>query len=117
MTQIDKDAALAMIERKVGRDNPALADELRHAIRALPAVTPKVEALVWEPWENGNSISKETILGVYCVWDGYYRPPNHFGGIRAKDPKAAAQADYEARILSALITEELKSVDIHSESV
>lgn len=36
---ISREAALALAEQKVGRDHPALAVELHHAIAALPAVT------------------------------------------------------------------------------
>ena len=45
MTLIDKAEALALIERKVGKHHPALADELRHGIAALPATDARADAL------------------------------------------------------------------------
>lgn len=61
----------------------------------------RVKALEWGSWAHGNAIA-ECIFGVYCIWDGHYRPPGQQGGIPSADPKAAAQADFEARILAAL---------------
>lgn len=62
----------------------------------------KVKALVWEPWEHGD-FRAESIFGFYHIWGGgLWRAPNHLGGVWSDNPKAAAQADYETRILSAL---------------
>lgn len=61
----------------------------------------RVKPLEWGPWEHGNAIAN-SIFGVYCIWDGYWRPPGQQGGTPSPDPQSAAQADYEARILAAL---------------
>ena len=65
----------------------------------LTAVT--VKPLVWEEVNPGVYIA-ESILGSWSRFDDHYRPPEAYGGIRRDDPASAAQADYEARILSAV---------------
>ena len=62
----------------------------------------RVEPLAWEDWIYGDG-KAQSIFGVYHVWGDYWRAPGETSaGISADDPKAAAQADYEARIFSAL---------------
>lgn len=61
----------------------------------------RVKALEWGPWAHGSAICT-SIFGLYCIWEGHYRPPDSYAGIACTDPKAAAQADYAARILAAL---------------
>jgi hypothetical protein len=66
----------------------------------LPAV--KVKPLVWELREDGATYHAQSIVGRWAYWEGHYLPPEGHGGIKADDPAAAAQADYERRIISAL---------------
>lgn len=85
------------------------AEEL---ILALPAVQPKVKPLVWE--DRGATVNHQfkatTAFGVYYVErdkSGLFNwwTPALRGKVQAhtlQAAKAAAQADYEARILSAL---------------
>ncbi len=86
--------AAARIRTLVTADHTAALDAMISRAR-------EVKPLVWGPWEHGNAIA-ESILGTYCVWDGYWRPPRQQGGIPDADPYAAAQADYTARIHAAL---------------
>jgi len=65
----------------------------------------RVKPLEWTPWEYGRALAEST-FGRYAIWDGHYRPPEAYGGIRSDNPEAAAQADYEARICAALTTGE-----------
>lgn len=106
--------ALALIDRKVGKDHPALSVELRHAIDALPAVQPTVKPLVWGEFKADGvfaeriwaseiyTIEKRNhaeVFDLYCsLWDGDNSV--RFDALEAA--KAAAQAAYEARILSVL---------------
>jgi len=72
------------------------------AIAALPAVTVGVKPLVWEAGERDQRRA-DSILGEFCVtffggrW--FYQGEPRKGML---DAQAAAQADYEARILAAL---------------
>jgi hypothetical protein len=83
--------------------------DVEDLVRALPAVQPKVKPLVWErgivdwakPLPGMKYVACSTIPEGYWAWwlDGT--------DVRSVEPdeesaKAAAQADYEARILSAL---------------
>jgi hypothetical protein len=83
------------------------------AIRALPAVQPKVKPLVWDKPLGGFHIAKLPFGGeIRIMWDlsladgeRYILHPFSLGRrvFRTLDTaKAAAQADYEVRILSAL---------------
>lgn len=84
-------------------------DNADAAIAALepmdkPRVKPRVKPLVWDLWDGG-MIAAKTASGTYnlsqnlrlCLPNGSYR---HYG--TEETAKAAAQADYEARILAAL---------------
>lgn len=66
----------------------------------------KVKPLIWEQNFSGTWYA-ESVIGNYAVWDGYFRPPTQNAGIPAgaklDETKAAAQADFEARIRSALL--------------
>ena len=101
------DAALAVLQ------NFTETTQLE-AIAAIPAVATgqptgpvsnagsvKVKPLVWETWEHGAAWS-DSIFGRYSLWDGHWRGPNDYGGRASENPKAAAQSDYEARILAAI---------------
>ena len=77
-------------------DATALLDQIA---QLLTAVT--VKPLVWEEVNPGVYIA-ESILGSWSRFDGHYRPPEAYGGIRRDDPASAAQADYEARILASV---------------
>jgi hypothetical protein len=97
-----------MTMTEVGSD----ADDVADAIAAIPAapVSVGVKAL---PWVNDNwhsRIRAKTTIGDYVVWWGY---KGECATLRLKDDpvtehhsieaaKAAAQADYAARILAAL---------------
>ena len=61
----------------------------------------EVKPLEWRPWLLGSSQAK-SIFGTYHTWPGYWRAPEAIGGTAADDPEAAAEADYTARVLSAL---------------
>jgi hypothetical protein len=93
--------------RKAARDN-------RRAVKALTAVAPgvRVKALKWEE-EYGYAGRTETGIGVYCIefFPGQGQPYKLHNVFDEKSyhptleaAKAAAQADYEARILAALDT-------------
>lgn len=87
------------------------------AIAALPGVMPKVRPLVWV--ERNGVWYAGTIIGEYSVGfdDGWWcelSGPAHWDWEPSEDrrsycgpsaAKAAAQADYEARILAALTTQ------------
>lgn len=83
------------------------------ALFAHPVPPVRVKQLEWHDEERGRGFPcyADTILGRYTVWDfdghhGHYCPPAAPAGIAVngdlKAAKAAAQADYEKRILSAL---------------
>ena len=61
-----------------------------------------VKPLEWRIWKHGR-FEAESIFGLYQTWSGHFRKPGEVRGNRCEDPEAAAQADYEARIRSALI--------------
>lgn len=64
-------------------------------------ITGFVKPLRWESWQQGISRA-ESIFGTYHTWEGYWRPPYRIGGLAAENPEAAAEADYEKRVLSLL---------------
>lgn len=88
------------IDPAVGRNDPELADAVRaYLAAARPAVT--VKPLAWSPFPSGGEQALAAGLALYRVHhngDDWYLVPDHMG----KGGKAAAQADYEQRILSAL---------------
>lgn len=72
-----------------------------------------VKPMEWTEAEFGGTWYAETIFGTYSAWEigsGYYRPPNACAGLQSDGPLpsalADAYADYESRILSALIAME-----------
>jgi len=83
----------------------ALLDQLAPLLTAesnsVTAQAVKVKPLEWEEVNPGLYIAK-SILGSWSRFEGHYRPPEAYGGLCRDDPASAAQADYEARILSAL---------------
>lgn len=60
-----------------------------------------VKPLVWEEVNPGVFVA-ESSLGVWSRFDGHYMRPDASGGIASDNPEAAAQADYAARIMSAI---------------
>jgi len=68
-----------------------------------------VKPIQWAPWQHGNAIV-ETAFGIYCIWDGHWRPPGQQGGTPSPDPKAAVEADYRARIATALDVEKIAAL-------
>lgn len=90
-------------------------DELLLHVASPPAVeTPKVKALEWKRAGDGGLSRAETVLGTYRVWthaeaNGNWFCNRDFGREEQgtvwpneEEAKAAAQADYEQRIRSAL---------------
>ena len=104
--------ALALLGRKLSEDHPELADELRDRIAALPAVTVGVRKLVWKQEADNAWVAAHYAIHQYWPHNnGIFAVSGYLGGLGAmalgKHPtldaaKAAAQADYEARILAAL---------------
>lgn len=93
------------------------AVDIRYAIRALPAVQPTVKPLVWDDfagrgakaqaWNQANYLIQKWSDGRWEISASYPGHSNCADGIARFHPtieaaKAAAQADYEARIRSAL---------------
>lgn len=108
-----RDAAADVADRwyrNIGKGNPA--DEIRALIepaRETAGVT--VKPLEWDDDPNGGWSQSETGAGWeylirnmedYFVMPFPWKPPERFPTIEAA--KAAAQADYERRIISALTT-------------
>lgn len=62
----------------------------------------EVKPLEWELCEDGATYHAQSILGRWAYWEDHYLTPDGHGGIKATNPSAAAQSDYEARIRSAL---------------
>lgn len=86
-------------------------DEAADAIEALTAALavapkPRVRNLEWAPFGDGMFTAKAPPIGTYAMEDGYL--PLKLNGHTigryesVAEAKAAAQADYEARILAAL---------------
>ena len=79
--------------------------DLAEAIGTLPAVQPKVKPLVWHERDEPD----EWKSGPYDVWREFGRYQLYHWSVVMGEPhktaaaaKAAAQADYEAQMLSAL---------------
>jgi hypothetical protein len=72
------------------------------AALAVEAGAVGVKPLEWVMMYDGSTYHAQSIFGRWARWDGHYLPPDGFGGIPCDDPISAAQADYEARIRSAL---------------
>lgn len=71
---------------------------------------PKIKPLEWLEYERGPGFYAHSFLGRYSAWEqsgvGHWNAQGIItqtvpGGLEAA--KAAAQADYEARVLSALV--------------
>jgi len=65
-------------------------------------MTIKVKPLVWQAIGDDVTYRADSILGFWTRWEGHYLAPEMYGGRAAENPEVAAQADYEARILSAI---------------
>lgn len=79
------------------------------ALSAAEGVKPRVKPLAWAEASFGDTWYAKSILGEYAIWEienGYFRAPDQPAGTRCDGDldaaKAAAQADYETRIFSAL---------------
>lgn len=83
----------------------ALADEWRDHDKAradLAAATKlKVTPLVWAKIARG-LFQARTPFGAYHAWENAWQGPNDHYENQDDTPKAAAQADYEARILATI---------------
>ncbi len=101
-----------------GNWNPEKEDEVIAARAALATPTewqdiesaPKVKPLEWHDFERGGgSQYANSLLGRIDAWEdgvGHYRIGDRLpvrGGPDTESAKAAAPADYESRILSALV--------------
>jgi len=93
------------------RASDARIAELEAEVERLKA-GPKVRPLEWDDGPNNSMASAETIFGAeyraYLRRDGTWQlhlpPANLLGDFPSREAfKAAAQADYEARILSAFV--------------
>lgn len=92
-----------------GMNNGWTAKAIARAIAALPAVTVGVKPLVWtrprKLDEGGAAYDAHTTCGQYIATDTGWFLVGRSGWLVAtslETAKAAAQADYEARILAAL---------------
>lgn len=110
---IKRDDALAAIQdyavQEVGAFRQPHLKGAADAILALPAVTVGVKPLVWRGNGKGR-VCADTPFGAYEVEHGRYGMRLLHGGSFMQDDlqgieaaKAACRADYEARILAALI--------------
>ncbi|MDH2091075.1 hypothetical protein N5K21_20290 [Rhizobium pusense] len=80
------------------------------AAEPQPAPSVAMKALEWKEGPDGSYMEvSESILGTYRVWEingmscvSLEGGPGRICGATIPDAKAAAQSDYEARILSAL---------------
>jgi hypothetical protein len=61
-----------------------------------------IRPLEWREWSSGR-FQADCIFGTYHTWRGHFRRPGELAGTPANDPEDAAQADFEARIRSALV--------------
>lgn len=106
---ISREAAISAIDAHPAPKS--VRDEFARVIRALPAAQVKVKPLVWEAVnEDGRVQDAKGFNSVYRVWlskDGvarwqakYMSEWNNADSLDAA--KAAAQADYEARVLATL---------------
>jgi hypothetical protein len=80
-----------------------LINRANAAEAALEPVKATVKPLEWVMMYDGSTYHASSILGRWERWDGHYLPPAGYGGIPCEDPVAAAQADYEQRILSSFV--------------
>lgn len=116
------DALVHLKNQRHGYKTAWGAMDCREAIRALPAQAPavKVKPLVWEvtDWSSGDGVKGENDCGWaagttlnswgYSIdWLGGEFEVDLDGKAKSRHPtleaaKAAAQADYEARILAAI---------------
>lgn len=94
------------------------AGKIEARINAIPAVQPTVKPLVWEShpmgWIAGAMFGPAYIIDVRIKGRVMFikgmNPPPQFDDLEAA--KAAAQADYDARILSALDMQPTVSPDV-----
>ena len=100
-------------EKDIENAERATVEVCTEAIAALPAVAPGVRALEWEESVKGRWIGTAPVkLGNLAFWifqseNGYLRHIAGQGAVTSptlEAAKAAAQADYEARILAAIDT-------------
>ncbi|QNQ62481.1 hypothetical protein IB024_01610 [Brucella sp. 6810] len=78
----------------------------------LPFLTVQVavKKLEWFPLDLPNTVYAHSAFGMYTTWEidgvGFFRKEGGYGGLKVdgdlEAAKAAAQADYEARVMSAL---------------
>ena len=94
------EAGVAAIDRPIHPDD--VERILVAALAAMPGPAVKVKPLEWSLCDDGETYEATSVLGRYAWWPGYFLSPMLHDRKKAVDPSAAAQADYEARILSAL---------------
>jgi|GEM_PF-5511263 len=113
MTHIDKAAVLAILAPAPNSKGGLWAKRkqaLYDAIISLPAVSPQVKALVWKEYADERAVRAVGFNADYTIrismlgqvaWQSRHMAPWHPADT-VEAAKAAAQADYEARILAAL---------------
>lgn len=111
---IDKAEAKAALQAWLDRHNYPVNPTLFHALDALPARGVGVKPLVWKREADNAWVAAHYAIHQYWPHNsGPFAVSGYLGGLGAisvgKHPtleaaKAAAQADYEARILAALST-------------
>lgn len=120
LTAMTPERAIYFLERfkreeKMLGPNEKLALAYSIALLSTPkreeklTVSVKIKSLEWERHSGFHgTLFAKSVIGEYAVWSGYYLPPHETEGVRAGSTvdaaKAAAQADYEARIRSALLS-------------
>lgn len=111
MTTLPEEAVKAA--RKQLGFSPADDIRLRAALTAALPFLPvqgAVKKLEWFPLDLSNTLYAHSAFGMFTVWEidgvGFFRKEGGYGGTKVdgniEAAKAAAQADYSARILSAL---------------
>lgn len=103
-------------------DNDLFEDMRKTIAAALPHLSApcavEVIKLDWSiPFPHETQERAESVFGTYAIWEiggeGYYRTPSATAGTPVQggqtEAKAAAQADFERRILSCVVT---KPVDV-----
>jgi len=104
----------------VYHDSSSFPDDVAKALVADRRARPSVKPLQWTHFSNGNASARtDTGLLYFAHPDGSCRlwnGPSVKGGATLDEAKAAAQADYERRILSALENRPVALADANSKS-
>ena len=103
------DDLIERLRSKYCCDNECHCDEAADRIAALETEVAAAKAgrvtvkpLLFDTSSNALTHYAESIMGTWSIWPGYYRAPFSQKAVQSGKAKAAAQADYSARIMSAL---------------